>query len=352
MSRAATTFSGVPILASGPSFLVVNVARIGDTLLATPVMRAIRAAHPDARIDVLSHPKRAEIIAHLPFLNKVGGISKRSAWLRGRIGGTRYDYAIVHGFDESLVAYALRVAKRVVAFRQRDESLNRKLYRAVDVPAFQSAHSVPLALRLPGALDIPPVGGRLSYCVTAAERAWAAARLAADVPHTAFPLIGLQVASFPTKAYRDWPVASFAELAQRIGARWPRAHFVIYGGADDNARTAWLGGTLGARATVYAGRLTLRETAAIMSRTQLYVGVDTGPTHIMSAFDIPLVGLYHCYSPSRLIGALDHPCFYPVDHPRPYGCAVDVPMAEISVEMVFAAVQRALADPSLRAAAP
>lgn len=331
------------------SFLHINVARIGDTLLATPVMRAIRAAHPNARIDALAHPRRAEILRHLPFLNRVGGISKRSSWLRGRIGAARYDYAIVHGFDESLVAYALRVAKRVVAFRQRQEALNRKLYRAVEVPGFQSAHSVALALRLPAAIDIPPAGGRLSYRVTEAEDAFAAARLAADAPPCAYPLVGLQVASFPTKAYRDWPIGAFADLAQRISAQWPSAHFFIYGGANDVERTAWLGEQLGARATVYAGRLTLRETAAIMSRTQLYVGVDTGPTHIMSAFDIPLVGLYHCYSPSRLLGALDHPCFYPVDHPRPHRCAVDVPMAEISADKVFAAVQRALADGSLRA---
>lgn len=331
------------------SFLVINVARIGDTLLATPVMRAIHAAHPDARIDVLSHPRRAQILHHLPFLNRVGGISKRSAWLRGWMG-MRYDYAIVHGFDESLVAYALRVAKRAVAFRQRREALNRKLYRTVEVPAFQSGHSVALALRLPAAIDIPPAGGRLSYRVTAAEGTWASARLATDTPRDAYPLVGLQVASFPTKAYRDWPVSAFAELAERISAQWSAAHFVVYGGADDGERTAWLAARLGARATVYAGRLSLRQTAAIMSRTHVYIGVDTGPTHIMSAFDIPLVGLYHCYSPSRLIGALDHPCFYSVDHPRPYGCAVDVPMAEISVDSVFAAVYRALSARSERAA--
>lgn len=337
-------------MADGKSFLVINVARIGDTLLATPVMRALRAAHPDARIDALSHPKRAEILRHLSFLDGVGAISKRSAWLRGRLGRHRYDYAIVHGFDESLVAYALRVAKRVVAFRQRTDSLNRKLYRAVAVPAFQSAHSVALALRLPAAIDVPAAGSRLSYCVTPAEDAWAKHRLAADTPRDARPLVGLQVASFPTKAYRDWPAVAFAELAQRISKHWPAAHFLVYGGSDDRRRTSWLAQQLGTRATVYAGRLSLRQTAAIMSRTQLYVGVDTGPTHIMSAFDIPLVGLYHCYSPSRLIGALDHPYFYPVDHPRPYGCALDVPMAEISIDMVFAAVQRALAEGSRRTA--
>jgi heptosyltransferase-3 len=79
-----------------------------------------------------------------------------------------------------------------------------------------------------------------------------------------------------------------------------------------------------------------------MSLTHAYVGVDTGPTHLMSCFDIPLVGLYHCYSPSRLIGPLEHPCFYPVDHPNPYPCPEETPMAAIGVNLAFAAVERAL----------
>ncbi len=82
-----------------------------------------------------------------------------------------------------------------------------------------------------------------------------------------------------------------------------------------------------------------------MSQLDLYVGVDTGPTHMMSAFDIPLVGLYHGYSRSELIGPLEHPCFYPVDHPRAGpDCPMGAAMAEITVERVFTAVRLALSE--------
>lgn len=327
------------------SILFIAVSRIGDTLFATPAMRAVAAAYPGCHITALAHPKRAEVLQGLPFVACVGGITKKTAPWRGRIGGHRYDYALVYGFDEPLVAYALRVAKRVVAFRQKSAALNRRLYRCVEIPPFQSEHAVMHHLRLSAALNMASSGRRIAYRVLPDEAAAARARLAVDVPVDAGPLIGLQVASFPTKDYRNWPAEYFASLAQAICAEWPGAHFLIYGGAEEQARTRWLKEQLDARATLYAGRLTLRETAALMSLTDLYIGVDTGPTHIMSAFDIPIVGLYHCLSSSRLTGPLDHPCLYALDHPRTgRDCTEQTPMSEISIEAVLAQVRRALAE--------
>jgi heptosyltransferase III len=323
------------------SILVINVSRIGDTLLATPALRALARAWPGAQITVLGHPKRVEVLEHLPWIAAAKSISKRSAQLRGWFSSGRYDLALVYGFDLPLVKYALRVARQVVAWRQRDEAVNRRLFRAVAVHAFQEDHAVRLALRLTDAIGVPHAGYRLGYRVTEAETAWAQARLRAIDPAARGPWVGLQVASFPTKAYRDWPAAQFVELAQRLRARWQGAHFLIFGGPGDQTRTRWVAQQLGAGSTALAGELSLRQTAALMSRTQLYVGVDTGPTHMMGCFDIPLVALYHCHSPSLLLGALDHARFYPVDHPRPWGCAVETPMAEITVDAVMAAVERA-----------
>jgi heptosyltransferase-3 len=323
--------------------LVINVSRIGDTLLATPALRAIATAFPQARITCLAHPKRAEILLHQPCLTRVGRITKRRARWMGRLGVRRYDLAFVYGNDKPLIEYALRVARRVVAFRQDDPSIDNRLHRCVAPPPFQSMHSVRLLLMLPAALDIAPAGLRLSYQVTLAEAARARAELSRRLGPHPHPLVGLQVASFPTKAYRDWPVEHFMALCERIVASHPRAHFLIFGGAEERARTEALQRRLGAASTLLAGKLTLRETAAFMQRLDLYIGVDTGPTHIMSAFDVPLVALYHGYSPSRLIGPLEHPCLFAVDHPRPKSEATpDTPMAEISVDAVWQSVQAAL----------
>ena len=325
--------------------LFINVSRIGDTLLATPAIRAIAAAWPGAAITVLGHPKRVEVLRHLPFAHRVGAITKQRARWLGRLGGPRYDLAFVCGFDAPIVAYALRAARRVIAYRQPDDALNAKLYRVVESPPFQTEHAVRIRLRLPAAVGIPPAGLQLAYRVTGDEQAWARAELARALPQGASPLIGLQVASFPTKGYRDWPVEHFIALAGRMRAAWPGAHFLIFGGSAERARTALLARELGAAATDFAGRLTLRRTAALMNEVDLYVGVDTGPTHIMGALKRPMVALYHGYSPSRVLAPLEHPCAYVVDHPlADRGATPETPMADIPVDEVWETARRALRE--------
>lgn len=334
-----------PAVTAPRNILVINVSRIGDTLLATPALRALAAAWPGARIDVLGHPNRAEVLEHLPFIHHVGTISKTSARLRGWLDRwfAPYDLALVYGYDAALVAYALRVARRVVAFRQADPRLNARLATIVEAPAFQSDHAVALALALPAAVGVTRASQRIAYAVSTAERDWATSTLMHDLPPGARPRIGIQVASFPTKAYRDWPIESFIDLCQRIRKQWPHAHFLIFGGSAEAPRTEALSTALGAAATHYAGRLSLRQTGALMSQLDLYIGVDTGPTHLMSSFDIPLIGLYHGYSRSALIGPLEHPCLYAIDHPLAGpDCPTAAVMADISIERVWQAVCQAL----------
>ena len=344
MSSSGATESALP---EPREILYINVSRIGDTLLVTPAVRAVAARWPQARITLLAHPKREEVLRKLPFVQRTGGIEKQRARFMCRIGnpfaGKAYDLAFVCNFDAPLVDYALRVARRVVAFRQPDAALNRRLYRAVEHPALQTTHAVDIQLMLPAALGVAPAGKALAYCVTADESQWAAGFLAEHRASEAHPLVGLQVASFPTKAYRDWPPGHFSDLCRRIRAAWPQAHFLIFGGELEKARTEALAAELGNAATLCAGRLSLRETAALMNCVDLYVGVDTGPTHLMGALQRPMVALYHGYSPSRVLAPLDHPCLWAIDHPLADRCTPEADMAEISVDHVWDAVQQALA---------
>ena len=85
--------------------LVINVTRIGDTLLNTPAIRAIANKFANAAITCLGHAKRVEVLQHLPYLAIADKIDKKSAVWRGRIGvltGKSYDWAFVWGDDMAL----------------------------------------------------------------------------------------------------------------------------------------------------------------------------------------------------------------------------------------------------------
>ena len=346
--------------------LVIIVARIGDTLLATPALRALKAAIPQGRLTVLAHPKRLEVLRHLPFIDVLDGITKTSAPARGWIGKNRYDVALVYGNDAALVRYALRASDGVIAFAQRDMALNRRLAHLVAEP-IEPQHAVlhrlsllaPLGLaadnlRLASlglaaedlrlaSLGLAAEDLRLAYCVTAEERAWARRWLDAQAL-SGRPLIGLQMASFPTKAHRDWPVSSFQELIGRIVATHAQARFLLLGDAATAAKAAPLLAANPRQVALAAGKLNLRQSAALMAELDLYIGVDTGPTHIAGALGIPMVALYHCAYPGRNLAPLQHPACIMIEHPLTgKSAATTAAMADIPVAAVWQAAMDLLA---------
>ena len=337
-----TRRANIGTLPADARVLVIIVARIGDTLLVTPTLRALKAHFPTGHLGVLAHPGRREMLQGLPFIDELRGMTPKSAWWRGRVGAQRWDLALVYGHDAPLIRYATRVAERVVAFDQHDETLNGLLWKAV--PAPKSMHAVPERLLLAGALGIETQDHRLAYAPSEQEigaaRHWLAAN--ADAAH---PLVAFQVASFATKSYRDWPLAHFTELGRRILARHPQARILVLGDAQSRGHAQTLARELGSRVIPAAGLFGMRPTAALMGQLDLYVGVDTGPTHVAGALQVPMVALYHCRHRSRHLAPLQHPRLRALDHPAAdTECGATSPMSDITVDQVWEAVASLLVN--------
>ncbi len=346
-------------LAPNARVLVVHVARIGDTLLITPALRALKQAIPAGRLGCLLHPARRELLEGLPFIDELGAIRPKTAWWRGRIDGLRslsasclprhsyipvrrWDVALVYGHDAPLIRYAARVAERVVAFDQRDETLDAMLWKAVPTPT-APMHAVHERLLLPAAFGIETRDYRLAYASSAPELAAAKDWLARHAVATR-PLVGFQVASFQTKRYRDWPLDRFIELGRRLLARHPEARILVFGGNESRGHADTLARALGARVISLAGALRLRATAALMAQLDLYVGVDTGPTHLAGALRVPMVALYHCRHRGRYLAPLQHEHLRVLEHPATDDdCRNTLPMSDITVDQVWNAVESLLA---------
>jgi heptosyltransferase-3 len=324
--------------------LIIQVTRIGDTLLTTPAIRVIAEYFPQADITVLAHPKRKELLFNNPYVQKIGSITKFSGFVKSVFNEKYYDLAFVYGFDKPLIKYALKAAKQVVAFEQPNTHLNDQLTIVVDPRDQNTVSAVDYLLRLPQSIGIDCFKSkRLIYAITQSEANFAYENLKALIEKNAL-LIGLQVASFPTKSYRDWPIEHFAQLINTLKSNYPNAHFLIFGGKAEYERTTWLTKQLNGSITNLAGTLTLRQTAACMSLLDLYIGIDTGPTHLMGCFDKPMVVLYH-HAPDRL-KPLEHPHLVVVAHPNAH-LSGEHNMAEISVDEVLSACEKVLGTKKL-----
>jgi heptosyltransferase III len=302
--------------------LVVIVARIGDTLLATPMLRALKDACPRGRLTVLAHPKRLAVLEHLPFIDALGGISPASARLRGWLGSRRHDLAFVFGRDGPLLDYALRVSRRAFAFAHPGMAGDPARVVRVAPPA-ESVHAVRERLMLAEAEGVRAKSLRLAYVVTEAEKRRARRRL----ERAGRPVVGLQMVSFPTKAHRNWPPESFAELAVRIAARHPGAGFVVLGDRDARPAGEMLSRRLPGKVQLAAGELDLRDSAALIGELDLYVGVDTGPTHIAGALEVPMIGIYHHAYPGRNLAPLERSRLRVLEQPAAGELGVDAVMS-------------------------
>jgi heptosyltransferase-3 len=320
--------------------LVAVVARIGDTLLATPILTALKAALPACQVTVWAHPKRLEALQNLSVINRLTGMTKRSIFLYGRLPfGKPFDAALVLGHDRPIIATAARLSRRVAAFRAPGKPLPVAVTDPLAEP--HGIHAVDHRLALLSPFDIPHAGRRLLWQVSPAEAVWADNWLDAHLPAwRGGLLLGFQAASFPTKAYRDWPVSHFRELLNRFLATHADGRAVLFGDRAGRLRANEIAAGFGDRVVVLAGQASLRQTAAVMARCAAYAGVDTGPSHIAGALGLPMVVLYHPLHPGANLMPLDHPApLEAIEHPALAAGDVDVigsaAMGDIPVESVW-----------------
>lgn len=336
--------------------LAIHVARIGDTLLTTAALRHLSKLYPNAQIDFLGHTKRIEVLEHLPYLHHVRGISKKSArfkgWCAKFMGRKPYDLAFVWGHDAELVAYACRVSKHIVISQQLDEAANKTADLVVKFPndtnLLSEAEDKPLAQWI---LDVVEQGTQTKaadhytdYVVTLTESGAAKTRLKKFTGNADGQLIGLVVESHPAGAHRDWPIENFVSLAQQLHNEQPNRYFVLIGGKLPDAKVQALQAVLGDHLINLSGSLSLRESAAVINELDLYVAVDTGPSHIAAALGTPSVVMFHCMRAGEYLLAPRYPeRLTIVNHPTARNaCRFDTPMRAITVPVMLDAVNAQL----------
>jgi heptosyltransferase-3 len=321
--------------------LVIYVARLGDTLLITPVLRHLKYQYPHAHLTFLGHKRSIDLLRHLPCLDKIGVISKAQAPYLRWLSAKTYDLALVYGQDQALIRYSERVAHRVICFEQ--ENFKSRQQTILVAKPGELIHAVDERAMLLNPLGSLLTHRYLSYQVSTDEQSWATNYCRDRHWHNRI-LVALKPNSFVDKSYRDWPNANVLEFCHLFHNEHPQSHFLFLGSHEDQPLIAPLLEKLSSRATSLAGQLSLRQTAAIMNQAQLYVGVDTGLTHLAGALSMPMVALYHCRHRGKYLAPLERSFCQIVDHPCPdHLCSAAVSMGDIAADQVLKAAQFVLA---------
>ena len=266
--------------------------RIGDVLLATPLIRALQRAWPQARIDALVFAGTEGALAANPDVRHVITIAERPRWrqhfaLLARIA-RRYDVALSLVPSDRPTLYAA-IAGRWRAGLVVDTPQHRwKKWLLNRWAAFDNlnVHTVLMHLELAALLDVPPCH-EVVAAWDAADESHVSALLAARGSNRPFTVLHL----YPKFNYKMWHDEAWLACARWLAARG--LDLVLTGSSDALERT-YVGRLAAAMPGAFnlAGRLTLAQAACVISRARLYIGPDTALTHMAAGLGVPTIALY------------------------------------------------------------
>ena len=93
-----------------------------------------------------------------------------------------------------------------------------------------------------------------------------------------------------SKVERNWPVENYIRLIQQLQSKYAAFQIVLTGGPNDTVLTSHIAEQTGAISI--AGKTTLKQLAALLDKAALLIAPDTGPAHIATAMNTPVIGLY------------------------------------------------------------
>lgn len=269
------------------SVAVIKPCCIGDCVMALPAISVLRHALPDATIEVFAGAHSSAIFAGQPEIDTVRMIPDQpTAGSSLRLGLTLRRFSIVALLDRSRY---LRVAMDVSRAAQR-------AFAEAQQP--ETRHESHVYLHVVAKLGYPvpsePPLPKLAIVPAAARRAAALV----DPEKGQYVVLHPGGAANPgtTMLEKRWPVDRFTQVARALEDRG--FTIVLSGGPGDIEMIETIRGWIPA-AVILAGQADLRTTAEVIRRADLFVGGDTGVSHIAAAVGTPVVAIFGPTNPRR-----------------------------------------------------
>jgi len=365
--------------------LVVKLATIGDLLLATPALRALRESYPQAQLDLLVTPSSAGVLDDWDVINRVivldkylfdhpkqlltkpTNLLKLRPLLRELRGGHYDAVLLMHHltlFFGRRKHQALMLATGAKYLVGLDNGHGWFLNVKVPDQGFGAMHEAEYCLAVAEA-----VGGRtsekwLTMPLNDEQRQQARQLVFGDEPaeQAARPIIAMHPGSGGYSTARRWSPERFAQLAdtlyQDVGGQ-----LLLVGGPEEAELHVQIMGMLksGVPVRSLAGKGKIQVTAAVLELADLFIGNDAGPMHLAAAVGTPTVAIFGLsnsdawgpYTGNRpgskaIVVKQDlpcMPCFYR-GHSlgQQEGCATRDCLATLGVDPVAVAARRLLRE--------
>ena len=281
---------------SGASIVVPQTSFLGDVVLTTPLLSAIRQRLRPRRLAVMVRPEARALVEGHPDVDEVLVDDKRGAdggpagalAVARRLRREAFDLAIVphRSLRTALVVAAAGIPRRIGFATSRGAWTFH-----VRVPRDVLRHDVErnMALLLPfGAVaEIPP----LHVPIAAGARA----RARTLIGEAAGPRVIMAPGS--VWATKRWTVDGFATVARTLAQ--DGAEVLVIGAAADAPMAERVAALAGAGVTSFAGRTDLATTVALIDGAAVLIGNDSAPMHIACARGVPVVAIF-CATTPRL----------------------------------------------------
>ncbi|HLN98693.1 MAG TPA: lipopolysaccharide heptosyltransferase II [Pyrinomonadaceae bacterium] len=274
--------------------LVVRLRSIGDTVLSTPSLLALKRFLPEARVDILLEDWVAPVLDGFPHVNNVITLERRSTSSRARVArrlrANRYDVAYnLHGGTTATLLTRASGAKHRVGYQtyQYARLHNHLAPSSALLWRRDKTHSVEQQLALLGWTGVP-VSDRPPTELAITERAAASvsARLEAMGSLSRSFAVIHPAAAFATK---QWAPEKFAQVVAELADH--NLGVVVVTTPNEKLLAEEIASSTAARFEAFTD-LSLPEITALLARARLFVGNDSGIAHIAAAVETPSVVIF------------------------------------------------------------
>lgn len=284
-------------LLKSQNILIIKLSSIGDVVLITASLKAIREKYPHARISCVVGKESREILQRCPYIDEliVDDYKGRDKGLRGlfkvaaRLRRLKIDKII--DFQNNRRSHLLAALSfPLESYGYHNKKLGFLLTNRIKDKfgamspvshQFQILRMLNIELKEGTRLELWPSQDHERYAGELLESQWLA-----DYPR----IVGINIAASEKWVTKNWPLAHIARLCDILSAKNIRV--IITGTQKDQNTVEELVHMTKAKPAVFAGKTDVLQLASLIKRCHAYVTPDSAPMHIAAAVKTPFVALF------------------------------------------------------------